>query len=119
MSEENNAPETAAEPTETSQAAETQTGNEATEAQELTIPSNWEQPVQEFFKSDVFKKYGTPEKVASMRSISCSSFEASILSSLLASTTAIGSTNIVAPDEDVSCISPFMSFLHSALTGIT
>lgn len=58
MSEEMNAPETAAEPTETS-SAETQTGNEAAETQELTIPSNWEQPVQEFFKSDVFK--GNPQ----------------------------------------------------------
>lgn len=62
MSEENNAPETpAAEPTETS-TAETQQGNEAVETQELTIPSNWEQPVQEFFKSDVFKGNPTAQK---------------------------------------------------------
>lgn len=62
MSEENNAPETVAEPTETSEAVETQTGNEATEAQELTIPSNWEQPVREFFKSDVFKGNAQAQK---------------------------------------------------------
>lgn len=63
MSEEINAPETtAAEPTETGAVAETQSGNEATQAQELTIPSNWEQPVQEFFKSDVFKGNAAAQK---------------------------------------------------------
>ena len=55
MSEENNAPETVAEPTETGNAEVTQPGNTEEVAQELTIPSNWEKPVQEFFKSDVFK----------------------------------------------------------------
>lgn len=57
MSEENNAPEvTAAEPTETEGTQATQEmGKDAEAVQELTIPSNWEQPVQEFFKSDVFK----------------------------------------------------------------
>lgn len=64
MSEENNAPETpAAEPTETSEAVETaQAGNEAADVQELTIPSNWEKPVQEFFKSDVFKGNAQAQK---------------------------------------------------------
>ena len=62
MSEENNAPETAVEPKETDVSAETQTGNEAEQVQELTIPSNWEQPVQEFFKSDVFKGNPTAQK---------------------------------------------------------
>lgn len=61
MSEENNAPETAVEPTETDN-VETQPGNEAEQVQELTIPSNWEQPVQEFFKSDVFKGNPTAQK---------------------------------------------------------
>ncbi len=62
MSEEINAPETVAEPTETGAVAETQPGNEASDAQELTIPSNWEQPVQEFFKSDVFKGNAQAQK---------------------------------------------------------
>lgn len=62
MSEEMNAQETAVEPTETGAVAETQEGNEAVEPQELTIPSNWEQPVQEFFKSDVFKGNPTAQK---------------------------------------------------------
>lgn len=62
MSEENNAPETVVEPTETEAVAETQSGNEAAEVQELTIPSNWEKPVQEFFKSDVFKGNPTAQK---------------------------------------------------------
>lgn len=59
MSEENNAPETAVEPTETESTEVTQPGNTAEAVQELTIPSNWEKPVQEFFKSDVFK--GNPQ----------------------------------------------------------
>ena len=62
MSEEKNAPETVVEPTETEAVAETQSGNEAAEVQELTIPSNWEKPVQEFFKSDVFKGNPTAQK---------------------------------------------------------
>lgn len=63
MSEETNAPETAVEPTETSEAEATQEAGKAAEvAQELTIPSNWEQPVQEFFKSDVFKGNPTAQK---------------------------------------------------------
>ena len=57
MSDENNAPEVpAAGPTETEGAQATQEpGKDAQDVQELTIPSNWEQPVQDFFKSDVFK----------------------------------------------------------------
>lgn len=62
MSEEMNAPETAVEPTETSEAEATQGGKVEEVAQELTIPSNWEQPVQEFFKSDVFKGNPTAQK---------------------------------------------------------
>ena len=62
MSEENNAPETVAEPTETGNAEVTQPGNTEDVAQELTIPSNWEKPVQEFFKSDVFKGNPTAQK---------------------------------------------------------
>ena len=54
-----------------------------------------------------------------IRSISsCSSF-CSILISLLASTTAIGSIKTVAPLEEVSCTRPLTSFLHSILTGTT
>ena len=62
MSEELNTPETAQEPTETGVSAETQPGNDAQDTQELTIPSNWEQPVQEFFKSDVFKGNAQAQK---------------------------------------------------------
>lgn len=64
MSEENNAPEvTAAEPTETEGTQATpETGKDTEAVQELTIPSNWEQPVQEFFKSDVFKGNPTAQK---------------------------------------------------------
>ena len=63
MSEENNAPETkAVEPTETGNAEVAQPGNTEEVAQELTIPSNWEKPVQEFFKSDVFKGNPTAQK---------------------------------------------------------
>lgn len=62
MSEELNAPATAVEPTETGAVTETQPGNDVADAQELTIPSNWEQPVQEFFKSDVFKGNAQAQK---------------------------------------------------------
>ena len=63
MSEENNAPEVAAaEPTETEVAQATTDGKDVSEVQELTIPSNWEQPVQDFFKSDVFKGNPTAQK---------------------------------------------------------
>ena len=54
-----------------------------------------------------------------MRSISFSSFASSSLSSLLACTTPIGSTKIVAPLEDVSCTRPGSSPRHSAFTGTT
>lgn len=63
MSEENNAPETtAAEPTETEGLQATQETGKDAAGQELTIPSNWEQPVQEFFKSDVFKGNAAAQK---------------------------------------------------------
>lgn len=56
MSEEMNAPQEAVvEPTETEGTEVTGNGNTEGAVQELTIPENWEQPVKEFFTSDVFK----------------------------------------------------------------
>ena len=55
MSEEINAPEVVEELAEKAPAVDPEQGKETEEVQELTIPSNWEKPVQEFFKSDVFK----------------------------------------------------------------
>ena len=54
-----------------------------------------------------------------MRSISFSSRASSSFSSLLACTTPIGSTNSVAPEEEMSCTSPGRLPLHSAFTGTT
>ena len=54
-----------------------------------------------------------------MRSISFSSRACNSFSSLLACTTPIGSTNSVAPEEEMSCTSPGMLPLHSAFTGTT
>lgn len=62
MSEEMNAQETVVEPTETESTEATQEGKTEEAVQELAIPSNWEQPVQEFFKSDVFKGNPTAQK---------------------------------------------------------
>ncbi len=54
-----------------------------------------------------------------IRSISACSWESNTRTSLFASTTAIGSTNTVAPEEEVSCTNPGTSPRHSALTGTT
>jgi hypothetical protein len=63
MSEEMNAPQEAVvEPTETEGAEVTGNGNTEDAIQELTIPENWEQPVKEFFTSDVFKGNPSAQK---------------------------------------------------------
>ena len=54
-----------------------------------------------------------------MRSISFSSRASSSFSSLLACTTPMGSTNSVAPEEEMSWTRPGMLPLHSAFTGTT
>ena len=54
-----------------------------------------------------------------MRSISFCSRASSSFSSLLACTTPMGSTNNVAPEEEMSWTRPGILPLHSAFTGTT
>ena len=59
------------------------------------------------------------ERALKIFSISSFSFSSSSRSSLLSSTTAMGSIKSVAPLPLISCTSPFILFLFSAFTGTT
>ena len=59
------------------------------------------------------------ESSAKMRSISVFSFAASSRSSLFALTAPMGSIKSVAPEDEISCTSPGIAPLCSALTGTT
>ena len=59
------------------------------------------------------------ENALSIFSISASSSSNRVLRLLLSSTICIGSINSVAPLDDWSCTSPFITPLYSALTGMT